>query len=250
MAHGVRQSVMEPAVVNRRLEILDALLKSPIPAEELIRNLGVYLLPVELQRFLFLDSLYRQFLNTPGVIVEFGCRWGQNLAILQSLRAIYEPFNYFRTIIGVDTFEGLHGITEKDGRGEYVSPGDFNVTSNYENYLEKVLRLKESQVALPQLQKFQILKGDAPKVFEEYLERHPETIVSFAYFDMDIYEPTAKCLRILQKRLTRGSILGFDELAFPDFPGETLAVQEVLGLSNIRLQRNQYCRSESFFVVE
>jgi hypothetical protein len=87
-------------------------------------------------------------------------------------------------------------------------------------------------------------------VFEEYLERHPETIVSFAYFDMDIYEPTAKCLRILQKHLTRGSVVGFDELCFPDFPGETLAVQEVIGISSIRLQRNQYCRSESFFVVE
>lgn len=250
MSHRITKSLMQSEVVNHRLEILDALLQSPMPREELIRNLGLYLLTVELQRFLFLDSLYRQFLNTPGIIVEFGCRWGQNLAILQSLRAIYEPFNYFRKIVGIDTFEGFVGVSEKDGRGECVSKGDFGVSAGYEDHLQKVLRLQESQVALPHMQKFELIKGDAPKVFSEYIDKHPETIVSFAYFDMDIYEPTFKCLQLLRKHLTKGSIVGFDELNFPRFPGETIAFQEAIGAPNVHLQRNQWCRSESFFVVE
>ena len=45
-------------------------------------------------------------------------------------------------------------------------------------------------------------------------------------------------------RLTKGSLLVFDELNCRHFPGETQAVQEVVGLGELRLQRvpNQpYC---------
>jgi hypothetical protein len=38
------------------------------------------------------------------------------------------------------------------------------------------------------------------------------SIVAFAYFDFDLYEPTKGCLLTIKDRLTRGSILGFDEL--------------------------------------
>ena len=107
------QSVMDADVPGSRREIADALLESPIPTNELLSNLGLYLLPRELKRLLFFDSLYRQFITVPGVIIEFGCRWGQTLAILQSLRGIYEPYNYHRRIIGFDTFNGFHGVTRE-----------------------------------------------------------------------------------------------------------------------------------------
>lgn len=37
--------------------------------------------------------------------------------------------------------------------------------------------------------------------------------------------------------LTRGSVLGFDELNCGEFPGETVAVREVLGLDRVALRR-------------
>ena len=39
-------------------------------------------------------------------------------------------------------------------------------------------------------------------------------------------------------RLTKGSLLVFDELNSSTFPGETRALAEVVGLGNLRLQRN------------
>jgi hypothetical protein len=205
---------------------------------------------MDLKRFLFFDSLYRQFLNTPGIICEFGCRWGQTIGILQSLRAIYEPFNQFRMIIGFDTFQGLRGVSVKDGAAEFASEGAYGVTEGYAEYLEHMLALKESQSALPHVRKFRVITGDASKSFAQYLQAHPETIVSFAYFDMDIYEPTLNCLKLLRKHLTKGSIVGFDELNFPDLPGETLALQEAIGANNVRLQRNPWCGPECFFIFE
>jgi hypothetical protein len=99
------------------------------------------------------------------------------------------------------------------------------------------------------VRKFHVIKGDAPAEFEKWLADHPETIVALAYFDMDLYEPTAQCLRLLKGRLTQGSIVGFDELNHAKFPGETLAVREVLGLENVRLMRSPWSADESFFVV-
>ena len=36
----------------------------------------------------------------PGVIVEFGVWLGHDLALFESLRGVYEPYNYTRRIIG------------------------------------------------------------------------------------------------------------------------------------------------------
>ena len=96
----------------------------------------------------------------------------------------------------------------------------------YESYLDRLLSLAEKQSPVSGMKKFQLIKGDAASTFEQYLRKHPETIVSFAYFDMDIYEPTMRCLKSLMKHLTKGSVVGFDELNYSQFPGETLAFQE------------------------
>jgi hypothetical protein len=250
MAIKTVQSVMDSSVLQARAEIANAVRESPLPTADLLRNLGLYLLPMELKRFLFVDSLYRQFINVPGIIIEFGSLWGQNLALLQSLRAIYEPYNFHRTIVSFDTFSGFTGVAGQDGTAEVIFDGNYGVPEGYQAYLEKMLSLKETQSPIPSVKKFQLIQGDASLTFEKYLEEHPETIVAFAYFDMDIYQPTLNCLKLLKRHLTKGSVVGFDELNFPPYPGETVAFQEAIGANNVRLQRNQFCQTESFFIYE
>ena len=43
-------------------------------------------------------------------------------------------------------------------------------------------------------------------MLKDYLKRHPETIFSFCYFDMDLYQPTKECIEILKDRLPKGAI--------------------------------------------
>jgi hypothetical protein len=57
---------------------------------------------------------------------------------------------------------------------------------------------------------------------------------------MDLYKPTRDVLETILPRLTRGSVLVFDELNCPRFPGETTALAEVLGLDNLRLRRDPH----------
>ena len=84
----------------------------------------------------------------------------------------------------------------------------------------------------------------------KYLKRNPETIVSLAYFDLDLYKPTKECLDVIKSRLVKGSVIGFDELNDPDSPGETLALMETLGLNNIKLKRFKFSSRVSYFTFE
>jgi hypothetical protein len=94
------------------------------------------------------------------------------------------------------------------------------------------------------------VKGDATLTFKKYLEEHPETIVAFAYFDFDIYEPTKVCLELIKDRLTKGSIIGFDEINNPNWPGETVALKEVFGLDRYRIERFPFMPTASYLIVE
>jgi len=95
-----------------------------------------------------------------------------------------------------------------------------------------------------------LVKGDATVTIKKYLEEHPETIIAFAYFDFDIYEPTKVCLEAIKPHLTKGAIIGFDEINFPDFPGETLAFNEVLGINNYKIHRDVNNPIPSYIVYE
>ncbi|MFX1256303.1 MAG: crotonobetainyl-CoA--carnitine CoA-transferase [Promethearchaeota archaeon] len=228
----------------------DLFLKSPIPASEILQNLGLYINRQTLSRILFMHELYLKIINIHGIIIEFGTRWGQNLALFESFRGIYEPYNYSRKIVGFDTFEGFLSLNKKDGDTKVSQVGAYSVTENYEEYLTSILNYHESESPLSHIKKYEIIKGDVMITFKEYLDKNPETIVSLVYFDLDLYDPTKKCLELIESYLTKGSVIGFDELCFKDFPGETIAVREVLGLDKYKIQRTPLNPFPSYVIIE
>lgn len=191
-----------------------------------------------LSRILYLDGLYKKTLNVPGVICEFGVHWGASISQLINLRGIYEPYNHSRRIYGFDTFEGFSPLDSKD-RSEFKE-GDYAVPSDYLPKLEEILKLQESFSPINHIKKFELIQGDASLTFPKWLKENPHAIISMAIFDMDIYRPTKNVLQSIIPRLTKGSVLVFDELNCPHFPGETQAVMEVLGLNNIALKRHPH----------
>ena len=233
-----------------RNDMLELFKKNPIPDDELLSNLGLFINSKNLSRILFFHHLYFQIIDVPGVIMEFGTRWGQNASLFAALRGIYDPFNRHRKIVMFDTFEGFPSLDVKDGTSSLMKEGNLSVTEGYEKFLEKIIEAQENDNPLEHIKKFDILKGDSTKTLPEYLEDNPETIVSLAYFDFDIYKPTKDCLDLIKTRLVKGSILGFDELNDHDSPGETAALMEVFGLNNVKLKRFPITSRASYFVFE
>ncbi len=238
----------DPVELDRRVAFMQQYASSPLPDTEQLQNLGLYINRPALSRLLFMHELYQKIVDVHGVIMEFGVRWGQNLVLFSNFRGIYEPYNYNRKIIGFDTFSGFPSVDEKDGT--MVAAGDYGVTANYDDYLAALLDYHESESPIAHKQKYQLIKGDATNSFAQYLTDHPETIVAFAYFDFDIYLPTRHCLELLLPRLTKGSVLAFDELNCPEFPGETIALLEVIGLSKYAIKRSPLNPLISYLIVE
>lgn len=222
---------------NLAAEFISLFKQCPLPDDEILANLGLFLTSKNLSRILFFYEIYKKIIHTHGVIVEFGVRWGQTLSIMSALRGIFEPFNRHRKIIGFDTFEGFIGMCEKDGQLCKCEDGAFTVSPNYENFLDKVLSIQEKVNPISHLKKYELVRGDAVKTVPEYLERHPETIISLAIFDFDIYVPTKVAMQAIKPHLCKGSIMVFDELCDDVFPGETVALQEVFGVWNLRIKR-------------
>lgn len=223
---------------------------TPIPDDELLHNLGLFLTSKDLSRILFFYEIYRLILKTHGVIMEFGVRWGQTLSLLSAMRGIFEPFNRHRKIIGFDTFEGFSGVSEQDGARCPSKDGSFSVSDDYEKRLDAILKLQELTNPMSHIRRYELIKGDARQTIPAYLAAHPETAVSLAVLDFDIYAPTRAALEAIKPHLFKGSVLVFDELCDEIFPGETVALKEVFGISNLRLQRYPMTSRVSYCVIE
>jgi hypothetical protein len=220
------------------------------PQAELLDNLGLFMRRQTWGRLAFMMEIYKRIVPVHGVVMEFGVRWGQNMALFTSFRGLFEPFNYNRKLVGFDTFEGFPNVHKKDGIAEQIAIGHYSVTAGYEEMLRELLVAHEQQAPLNHIAKHELVKGDVMNTLDAYLELHPETIVALAYFDLDLYEPTRHCLERILPLMPRGGVLAFDELNHERLPGETRALKELITLRELRLERLPYSPLTSFAVLD
>jgi SAM-dependent methyltransferase len=174
---------------------------------------GVY----TLSRFLAIADLLRSTLDTPGHVVEFGSWRGANLLHLAKLLRIFDPHS-MKQVYCFDSFEGLTTFAPQDG----------SATAHRNMYRGSYEELLEA-IALYEMQnEIVIHKGEIGETLPRMLAESPALTFSFAYCDVDLYDPTRHILEQLHGRLSPGGLFVFDEYGFDMFPGETVAVNEFL----------------------
>ncbi|MFX0196404.1 MAG: TylF/MycF/NovP-related O-methyltransferase [Candidatus Hodarchaeota archaeon] len=241
--------------IEAKKRLLELFKNSPIPDDDILGNLGLYTRSVILAKLLYLNELYQQILTIPGIIVEFGVWFGSNLALFKSFRSVYEPYNFTRKVVGFDTFEGYASFSPEDGDSPYVAEwaetGEgYSVTERYEDYLREVLDAQEQDNVVSHIKKYEIVKGNVIQTIGQYLEENRETVIALAYFDLALYEPTKKCLEAIRPHLVHGSVLAMDELNSHHFPGETIALREVLGLDKYRIVKSRFLHDRSYIIID
>lgn len=222
---------------DSRERLTKLLAETPIPPEYLIDNLAVYMRRHQLSDLLSMDALYRMLPEVPGVIMEFGVLHGRHLAAFTALRGIYEPYNSLRRVIGFDTFTGFPEVADVDRASPSAAVGRFAVPTDEVGHLRDVLAAHEAAEPYGTTPRSFVVQGDMLETVPRYLEENPETVVALAYFDCDLYEPTRAAFQAIRPYLTTGSIVAFDELAHPKWPGETSAIRELIGLDHGRLRQ-------------
>ena len=201
-----------------------------------------------MSKILYLDWIYKKLIGKPGVICEFGVQWGGVLTILNNLSAMYEPYNHQREIHGFDTFEGFVEVSKEDGDGH--KKGDYATDYGYEKELSSILDNIESSNPLRHIKKTFLIKGDVSKTIHDWLNKNPALAIGLAIFDMDLFSPTHDVLQAIKPRLFKGSILVFDEFSCSNWPGETIALDEVFGISNLRFEHFPHQPTSAICIID
>ncbi len=248
-------SLVESMSSNEQLESRDHLEKlfkeCPMPTDELMTQLGLYIRGSYLVKFLVLNDLYLRIKDLPGDIFEFGTRFGHNMVVFENLRAIYEPFNKTRKIIGFDTFEGYQNLSDRDTDSDVFKEKTYSTFDNYDKYLENLLVVHEQNNIIGHSNgNHRVVRGDVTKTSKQYFEDHPESIVAMAYFDMGLYNPTKAALESLKKHLIPGSVILLDEYNWTEAPGETLAFKEVFGQKGYKIEKSQFTPMRAIITIK
>ena len=215
-----------------------------------LKNFAKYVPRQTLSGFLAKNELFSKIIGIHGNIIECGVFLGGGLFTWANLSAIYEPYNHIRKIVGFDTFTGFPSVSEKDLSGNLYYKKQGGLTTNAENDIRNGIKLYNTNRPIGHIERVQLVVGNAMETIPRYLERNQHLVVAMLYLDFDLYEPTKIALDTFLPRMPKGSILAFDELNQPQWPGETLGVLESVGIRNIKIERFSYVPQLSYAILE
>ena len=193
----------------------------------------------DITAFLARYEVFKIAMPVKGSILECGVFRGAGLMTWAKLSAVLEPNNLTRRIYGFDTFEGFPAVRDQDQTAvRETQEGEFRSDSFQE--LSELIEAFDRDRFLGHVPKVHLVKGDGAETIPRFVEENPHIVVSLLFLDFDLYEPTKVALQHFLPRMPKGSVLAFDELDNPAWPGETLAMLDEVGAGRIRILRPDF----------
>lgn len=220
------------------------------PLDEKLFNFPKFVSRQSLTYFIAKYELFKKIVNLHGSIVECGVLFGGGLMTFAHLSSIFEPVNYNRKIIGFDTFSGFPALSKGDKKASSSLAKKGALSANSYNELKECISLFDLNRFLNHIPKIELVKGNATKTIPKYIKENPHTIVNLLYLDFDLYEPTKIALKYFLPRMTKGSIIAFDELNWKNWAGETKAVLDTIDLKKLKIQRFSFNSNMSYAVLD
>jgi hypothetical protein len=238
-----RSTALENDYVKARNKHLEKV-ASQRGLSHLTENFSKFTSRQTLTRFLAHDEIFRKILDVHGSVIECGVYLGQSLMTWAQLSSIYEPIGgATREIFGFDTFTGFPAVTEFDLTTSVPNHeiGDLDTSRGvgqpiYNDLIDEISIFDKNRF-LPQFQKVSLIKGDFTETCGKFLQENAHVIPALLYLDFDLYEPTAFAIKNFLPRMSKGSIVAFDELNDRNWPGEAKAMLETLNINNYKLKK-------------
>ncbi len=157
--------------------------------------------------------IFREVLELPGDVVEFGCYQGDSSVIFQR---ILEENKASKKLWLYDSFAGLPKKSEFDASsaGENFQEGELPASK-----AELIRRFKKINLRVPIIRK---------AFFEELSEADLPEAISFGFLDGDFYQSIRTSLELSAPRMEKGGILVVHDYNNPELPGPARAVEEFL----------------------
>ena len=99
------------------------------------------------------------------------------------------------------------------------------------------------------INKVETIKGDATKTIPLYLKNNKHTLISLLYLDFDLYKPTKIALDHFLPRMSKGSLLVFDQLNSKRWWGETVAYLEKFSKEKVSLKQFNFDPGISYITL-
>lgn len=226
--------------------------ESPGQPIDKLRSFTKFVPRTDLARFLVKYELFTKIVDVHGVIVECGVHMGGGLMAWAQLSALLEPINHLRRVYGFDTFgPGFVEERTNEAKGDALPWRGFLQTGEgVVRHLERAVKLYDVNRYISHVPKVELVPGDITLTAPEFVEKNPHLVVSLLYLDVDHYEPTKAALEAFLPRMPKGGVIVFDELNIKEWAGETMAVLDVLGISNLRIRRFPFNPQISYAVIE
>jgi hypothetical protein len=206
------------------------------PIEARLETFPRYARRKTITRFITLYELFKLALPAKGSIVECGVFRGFGLMTWAHLSAVLEPANLTRRIYGFDSFQGFPAISSHD-HNPRKTPSSGELKSDSYDELQRLIDIYDQDRFLGHVDKVHLIKGDLIDTVPKFLHEHQHLVVSLLFLDVDLYEPTKVALENFVPRMPKGSVLAFDQLDNPIWPGEARAVADTVGIANLELRR-------------
>lgn len=243
---GGFRTTVEGEVAKRIAEVFE---QCSDTVETKLDNFPKYIRRQKLTRLLALYELFKKVLPVKGSLIECGVHRGFGLMTWANLSAVLEPANLTRRIYGFDTFAGFPSVGKNDASSvRAVRVGELSADSYAE--LKELIAIYDQNRFLGHVPKVELIKGDVAVTIPEFINAHPHLVVSLLFLDFDLFEPTKIALEHFVPRMPKGSIVAFDELDNPIWPGETQALLTTLGIGKLRIQRLEFDPYIGFAVIE
>lgn len=233
---GTFATATEQAVPSRIAGIFEA---SHDEVAIRLANYPRYARRSQVTRFAALYELFKLVLPVKGSVVECGVFRGFSFMTFAQLSAALEPNNLTRRLYGFDTFAGFPSVSDSDSPQETGVAQGHLASDSYDELVE-LLKVYDDDRFLGHIPKAKLIKGKVEETIPKFIGENPHLIVSLLFLDLDLYAPTATALRNFLPRMPKGSVLAFDELDNPIWPGETLAALEELNIKNLEIRRFEF----------
>lgn len=233
---GGLRSQREKEHIKRTTQIFE---NTPEAIEIKLDNFPKYVKRQKITRFLALYELFKKILQVKGSILECGVHRGFGLMTWAQLSAILEPVNLTRRIYGFDTFGGFPSV-EKADKSKYARIKSGALSASSFNELQKIIKLYDSSRFLGHVPKVHLIKGNAIKTIPQFIKDNKHLVISLLFLDFDLFEPTKIAIENFYPRMPKGSIIAFDELDNPLWPGETLALLKTIGINKLKIKRFEF----------
>ena len=207
--------------------------------KELVDHFPLFIKREQLSDYIAKIELIKKIIGIKGSVIECGVFKGSSLLLMAKLFSIYEPYGIHRKIVGFDTFTGFPSssdIDKKNQKDKKKYRKNYLGNVNLKN-IENSIKLFNKNRPNGHITKIDLVKGDATKTIPKFMDENSHTLISLLYLDFDLYEPTKIALKYFLPRMSKGSIIAFDQLNQRRWKGETVALIKTLNLNKYKLKQ-------------